>query len=251
MSLIAVTSGKGSPGATFISINLAAAMGRQDTEVLLLDLDPFGGDVCAYLGLDPRRGLYPLLRMEGRIPGPERLLEEAEEREGFLAVCGFPEPSDLPTAETLLAALRAAGATGRTVIADLGRVTEATASVAGEAERVLLAVRPDLVSVLGAERALRLLGPVPRERIGVVMSGLEHRRPGDRAEVADALGLSVAGAIPTAARAARKALLAQAPAGTRRLRRGFDSLAAEMPERSEAASAPERAMEAETAEVGA
>jgi Flp pilus assembly CpaE family ATPase len=239
MSVLGVASGKGSPGATFVAVNLAAAMARNGHEALLLDLDPFGGDLCAYLGLDPRRGLYPLLRMEGRVPSPDRLLEEAEERDGFLAVCGFPEPSDLVSTEELLSALRAAAATGRAVIADLGRLTESAAAVAAHADRVLLVVRPDLVSVLGAERAIRLLGAsVPRERIAVLLSGLERRRPGDQAEVADAVGLPVEAVVPADARGARKALLAQAPAAGRRLRRAFDSLAAGALE-----PAPERAPE--------
>lgn len=253
MSLLAVTSGKGSPGATFLAVNLAAAMARKGEEVLLLDLDPFGGDVCAYLGLDPRRGLYPLLRMEGRIPGSDRLLQEAEEREGLLAMCGFPEPSELAAPEALHAALYAGRATGRIVIADLGRTTEAAGSVAAEADRVLLAVRPDLVSVLGAERAIRLLEPsVPKDRIAAVLSGFDRRRPGDRAEVADALRVPIAGAVPNVPRGARKSLLAQAPAATRWLRRAFDALAARIGEPAtepEAVSEPEGGTDA--VEVGA
>ena len=54
MSAIAVCSGKGSPGTTFVAVNLAAASARAGEQVLLLDLDPAGGDLC-YLGLDPRR----------------------------------------------------------------------------------------------------------------------------------------------------------------------------------------------------
>jgi MinD-like ATPase involved in chromosome partitioning or flagellar assembly len=236
MSVIAVASGKGSPGATFVAVNIAAAMARRGSEVLLLDLDAFGGDVCAYLKLDPRRGLYPLLRMEGGIPGSDRIIQEAEERDGFLAVCGVPEPSDVASPEAFVAALRGGRATGRTVVADLGRVTASTVSIAAEADVVLLTVRPDLVSVLGADRALRILDvSVPRERVALVLSGLERRRPGDRAEVADALGVPIAAALPPDAHGARKALLAQAPATTPRLRRAFDSLAAEIAEGATAA----------------
>lgn len=252
MSLIAVTSGKGSPGATFVAVNLAAAMARAGEEVLLLDLDPSGGDVCCYLGLDPRKGLYPLLRMEGGIPGAERLLEEAEERAGFLAVCGFPEPSDLASPEVLQAAIRAGRDSGRIVVADLGRVSKAAASVASEAGRLLLVVRPDLVSVLGAERAMRVLEPsVGRDRIGAVISGLERRRPGDRAELKDALGLPIAGALPADTRGARKALQAQSRAATRGLRRAFDSLATSLGGGAEAPTDEEPAAAVEPMEARA
>jgi Flp pilus assembly CpaE family ATPase len=229
VSTVAVCSGKGSPGATFAATNLAAAMAGIGMGVLLLDLDPAGGDVCCYLGLDPRKGLYPLLRMEGIPTEPERLLAEAEERSGFLVVSGFPDACELGgSPETLVAVLRTAKLSGRDVVVDIGRVSEVSASPAAEADLVILVVRPDLVSVLGAERALRCLEPagVSRERVVAVVCGLERRRPGDRTEVADALGLPVLGAVPLDRRRMRKALLAQAPASARRFRRAFGGLAA-------------------------
>ncbi len=247
MSTVAVCSGKGSPGATFVATNLAAAMSRNGMDVLLLDLDPAGGDICCYLGLDPRKGLYPLLRMEGIPTDPDRLLAEAEERSEFLASCGFPEASELASPETLMAVLRTAKQSGRTVVADMGRVAKANAALAAEADSVIVVVRPDLVSVLGAERVVRCLeaAMVSRERLAAVVCGLERRRPGDKAEIADALGLSVLGAVPLDRRGARKALLAQAPASTRKLRRAFTGLAANLqhfraePDRATEASAPE------------
>jgi Flp pilus assembly CpaE family ATPase len=248
MSTLAICSGKGSPGATFLATNMAAAIGRIGMDVLLLDLDRAGGDVCCYLGLDPRKGVYPLLRMEGIPTEPERLIAEAEERSDFLALAGLPEASELGSPETLVAVLRTAKLSGRTLIADIGRVSEANASLAAEADLVVLVVRPDLVSVLGAERALRCLeeATVTGEKLAAVICGLERRRPGDRAEVADALGLSVLGAIPLDRRGARKALLTQAPASTRTLRRAFGGLAATV-QHSLAESSP--ATEARAAEL--
>jgi flagellar biosynthesis protein FlhG len=228
LSAIAVCSGKGSPGATFVAANLAAALSRANEETVLLDLDPAGGDLCCYLGLDPRRGLYPLLRMEGTISGTARLLTEAEERSGFRAVGGFPESSELASTGVLAGALAAASASGRIVVADLGRVFETNAPIVAKCDLVLLVVRADLVSVLGAERALRQLEAegTRRERVTVVVSGHEKRRPADLAEVGEALRLPVLGAVPLDQRGARKALLSQSPAATRRLRRAFDALAA-------------------------
>lgn len=239
MSTVAVCSGKGSPGATFVSTNLSAAMARIGMDALLLDLDPAGGDVCCYLGLDPRRGLYPLLRMEGTPTDPERLLAEAEERSGFLALCGFPEAWELGSPETLMSVLNTASGSGRTLVADIGRVSEATASLAAEADLVILVVRPDLVSVLGAERAVRCLeaARVSRDKLAAVVCGLERRRPADRAEIADALGLPVVGAVPLNRRGARKALLAQTTASTWRLCRAFGGLARAI-QRSLAESGP-------------
>ena len=226
MTIVAIPSGKGSPGGTFVAVNLSAAMARAGRKVLLLDLDTSGGDVSCYLGLDPRRGLYPLLRLEGETPTPDSLLAEAEERSGFLAVSGLPESGDVAS-EVFVRILQAARSTGRTVVADLGRPTDALEAAIREADRVSVVVRPDLVSVLGAQRALRRLGAagVSPERVGVIISGLDRRRPGDRAEVQGALRVQVLHAIPFDRRGARKALLEQAPARTKRLRAAFDALA--------------------------
>jgi Flp pilus assembly CpaE family ATPase len=228
LSAIAVCSGKGSPGATFVAANLAAALSRANEETVLLDLDPAGGDLCCYLGLDPRRGLYPLLRMEGTISGTARLLTEAEERSGFHVLSGLPESSDLASPGVLAEALGAASASARIVVADLGRIFETNAPIAAKCDLVLLAVRADLVSVLGAERALRHLEAegTHRERVTVVVCGHEKRRPADLAEVGEALRLPVLGAVPLDRRGARKALLSQSPSATRRLRRAFDVLSA-------------------------
>lgn len=226
MSAIVICSGKGSPGATFVAVNLTAALARAKQDAVLLDLDPAGGDLCCYLGLDPRRGLYPLLRMEGSVSGGSRLLAEAEERSGFRVVGGFPEPSELASPDVLASALAAASAPDRVIVADIGRVTTANAPIAAHPELVLLVVRADLVSVLGAERALRRLeaAGTDSERVRAVVSCHERRRPADLAEVGEALRLPIVGTVPVDRRGARKALIAQRPAATRRLSRAFDAL---------------------------
>lgn len=253
MSAIVVCSGKGSPGATFVAVNLADALARADGDTILLDLDPAGGDVCCYLGLDPRRGLYPLLRMEGGVPGRGRLLDEAEERSGVHVIGGFPDSSDLATRDVLRAAVRAAEGQDRTVVADIGRVSRTNAPVAAEAAIVLLVLRADLVSVLGAERALRHLDAagVSRDRIRVVVCGHERRRPADLVEVGEALRLPVVAAVPFDRRGARRALLVQRPASSRRLVRAFDALS-KAARRAVASHVPDgqRAPKRELTEVG-
>ena len=253
MSAIVVCSGKGSPGATFVAVNLAASLARAKQNAVLLDLDPAGGDLCCYLGLDPRRGLYPLLRMEGSVSGPGRLLAEAEERSGVHVVGGFPEASELASPDVLLGALAAARAPDRIVVADIGRVATANAPIAARAELVILVVKADLVSVLGAERALRQLeaAGANRERIGAVVSWHERRRPADLAEVGEALRLPIVGAVPADRRGARKALIAQLPVATHRLVRAFDAISKAARRTLPDAPAEREAAAPELAEVSA
>lgn len=227
MSVVAVCSGKRSPGATFLAVNLACALVESGQPALLIDLDGDGGDLAAHLGLDPRRGLYPLLHLEGRGPTPEALLREAEARGRLLCLAGFARADDADP-EAMLAILEAARATGRLIVADLGRVRPASAHVPRAADLVLIAVRPDLATVFGAERAIDLLvrAGVERDRMAVVVTGWQPARLGDLSEVSEALRLEVMAAIPLDDRAARKALLAQTPLMTGRAARAFSSLAA-------------------------
>jgi len=227
MSTVAVCAGKGSPGATFVAVNLAAAMQRQGDETLLLDLDPSAGDIAAYLGLDPRRGVYPLLKMDAKLPTSEGLLKESEEREGMLVVGGFPEMLPIVAPDILSYFVKLGADTGRAVVADLGRVGGDTPTALKGAQKVLVVVRPDLVSVLGAERAIRVLerGGISHDAISVVICGIERRRPGDVQEVADALHLPILGTIPLHRAHSRKALVGQAAISEGPLAKAFRSLA--------------------------
>lgn len=226
MNAVAICSGKGSPGATFVAVNLAAALAR-DREVMLLDCDPSGGDLAAYLGLDPRRGLYPLLQMDSSSPDAATLMHEAEERAGFATVCGFPDACTGSSVWKIPEVVRAARRTERFVMVDLGRVSERTPVLAAEADVLVLVVRPDLVSVAGAERALRQLASreFPLDRVRAVVSGVERKRPGDVAEVSSALGVPVLGSLPFDRRETRKAMVSQTPVTKGRLARAFAELA--------------------------
>lgn len=227
MSAIAVCAGKGSPGATFVAVNLATAMQRQGDEILLLDLDPSGGDIAAYLGLDPRRGVYPLLKMDAKLPTSDGLLKESEERDGMLVVGGFQEMMAVVAPDILSYFIKLGTETGRGVVADLGRVGTDTATAIKGAQHVLVVVRPDLVSVLGAERAIRILerGGVSRDAIAGVICGIERRRPGDVREIAEALRVPILGTIPLHRAHARKSLVGQAPVARGPLAKAFRSLA--------------------------
>lgn len=225
MSLVAVCCGKGSPGCTFVSVNLASAL--SDDEVLLIDLDPQGGDLVAYLGLDPGRGLHPLTQVEGS-PTPQALLKEAECRGPLMCLGGFPR-SDEANFDVLSEVLLAAAATGCTVIADLGRVGLSTAQLLTAADLVLLTARPDLVGVYGARRAIDNLRRFGVDaRLTAVISGWERRRPADLAEATEALGIPVIGAIPLDPNEARRALNAQRPLERGPAAKAFAALASEV-----------------------
>ena len=94
MRLVAVTGGKGGPGATTLAVGLAGAWAAAGQSVLLVDLDPAGGDVAAHLPVaDVRRGVAPLLGSPGVPPGPAAVLAEVAQvnrRVGYAGWSGSP-----------------------------------------------------------------------------------------------------------------------------------------------------------------
>lgn len=229
MRSIAVCSGKGSPGATFVAVNLAYAMASASRPALLLDLDPNGGDVAGYLGLDPRKGLYPMSLLGRGNFSAETLQAEIEERCGIPCIGGFPRATDFDSA-LLLQIMAAACGTGREVVADVGRIDRRSAEVAAAADRVLLVARPNLISVHGADRAKEiLLGTgVDPDRLRLVVNGWEWRRAADVAEIGNNLGVPVLRMIPLGNKGARRALQAQTPIQNGRLAKAFAGLAAQI-----------------------
>lgn len=228
MSVLAVGCGKGSPGATFVAINLAFALCGEDRSVLLLDLDPHGGDMASYLGLDPRRGLFPLMHLEGKAPSSDTLRREAELRGGVLCLAGYPRAEDAD-AEMIDAVLTASSEATPLVVADLGRITPTTARLFANADHVLIAVRPDLVGVFAARRAVETLSRAnPTGQIAAVVTGWEWRRAADLAESVEALDTKVVGSIPMDRHEARRALLTQAHLSHGPASKAFTSLAHEV-----------------------
>lgn len=221
--------GKGAPGSTFVAINIAAAMATKNRQVVLVDLDLHGGDLAAYLGLDPRSGLHPLMRLEGKHPGLDTILGEAQKRAGVACIPGFPsaETSDLEMFTSVFETLHRCE---QIVIADVGRITPATAPIVSKAGGVLLVVRPDVVGVYAARRCIDTLKQASEEEppLAAVVNGWEWKRSGDLAETVDALSIPVAGTIPFDRAEAHRALTNQRPLRKGKVMRAFRPMAAEL-----------------------
>lgn len=196
--IVCVTGGKGGPGATVLAINLAVELSRRGRDCLLVDLDPCGGDIGAYLDpqrVDPRRGLLPLLKLERATVSKEAVEGECQRiGDHLLVLLGFirPEPDLLRgRIENLL---RSAMRVAETVVVDLGRLVPGSPSLEActVGDHFLMAVRPDLQGALAAERALALAP----DQTEVVATSVRRRGAADVVELSQALGKPVAAAIP-------------------------------------------------------
>lgn len=156
--LVAVASGKGGVGKTFLSITLAHALARAGRRVLLFDGDLGLANIDIQLGLIPERDLA------ARIATPEGMLGAIQP----CPACGFDwlpgrsgaaHLANLPEAALgrLLDGLREATARYDTVIADLAAGIDPPARrIAAAADTLLLVATDDPTSLTDAYAVLKL-----------------------------------------------------------------------------------------------
>lgn len=198
--ILGVTGGKGGPGATVLAANLAVAVARTGRRCLLVDLDPFGGDIGAYLGperLDPKRGLLPLLKLERAAIACEAVERESQEvAPGLTVLLGSLRPAADLLAGRTVDLLCSADRTTDVVVADLGRSVPSSPVLDGlsEVDGLFVAARPDLQGALAAERTVAVIGE--EASIQIVATKVRRRRAADVAELSEALGRPIVASVP-------------------------------------------------------
>ncbi len=204
MSLIAVGSAKGSPGATILCALLARELGRRGDahgdHTVLIDGDADGGDLVWLLDLDPVPGVATLT-LQGRHGIDEAMLSAHAQRSPQLpsvdVLPGIAGSAQRPVLEWLVRPLLAVARTSkRPMVIDCGRLTAesaATTALLAGANRVLLVCRPDTSSLVHARSALASLASAEAPALAVI-GGDEGGD--DPRELADALGHPVAGVVP-------------------------------------------------------
>ncbi len=200
MSLIAVGSVTGAPGATTLALALALQLAVEPDGApgpILLDADVDGGDLALRLGLDPIPGLGTLA-LAGRHGLDEDTLVAHSQRArglpGVDVVPGIAGRAQAPTLEWVASPLAAlAPRCRRPLLVDVGRVGAATSSrpILTAADRVLVVCRSDTASVVHARSGMAALAAAGLTSSAVVVAG-EHHLSG---ELAAALGRPIAAAI--------------------------------------------------------
>lgn len=204
MSLVAVGSAKGSPGAT----TLVAALGSvwpASAGVLLAELDPAGGDLAIRLGLPAEPGLVTLAAEGRRGVTPELVWEHTSSFPGSEVAHVLAGPASADQATAALAAVGGklaevlAGLADVDVLADCGRLDPGSPAlaVARRADLVVVVARSSVAEIRHLSTrvaALRLRAPVALVLVG--------DRPYGVAEVAGAVGVEALGAVAHDARGA-------------------------------------------------
>ena len=191
--LICIAGGKGSPGAT----SLALALALSDSEpVTLVDADPDGGDLAAWLGISATPGLVSLAAAVRHSFAGGEFARHVQHVQTGIKLLGSPSsPEQVEASLTSLgrpfAQILAAGP----AIADIGRWRSGSPAteLVRTAHTVVLVVHPTVAGVAHARYQYEDL----TTRCPNVVVACRGDRPYDGAEVAEVIGCASAFSIPT------------------------------------------------------
>lgn len=176
---LAVTSGKGGAGKTFVSANLGAALARQGHKVLVLDADLGLANLDVVLNLPPHVTLHDVL--SGRCKLDEAILPGPCGMSVLLAGSGMVEYSRLTPQlrEDLQRLLDDLMPRYDQVILDTGAgISDVVLYTVSLAHEVLLVVTPEPTSMTDAYATLKVLATQQsRRHVQVVVN--QTRRPGE------------------------------------------------------------------------
>lgn len=230
MTVVAIWSARGSPGATTTALALAAAWppGRN---VVVVEADAAGGELVCHMGLWADPSLVTLAAQSRSSVTTEGLWAHAQPLgdTGVRAVAAPPDPRRASAALSSLAQASLVHPDTSTgdldVVIDLGRLDPAgpAASVAANAQWSLVVARPNLVEAAHVRERAGALG----REVGLVATGVGPWRAD---ELAESLGLRLVAALPSDPRAARALVGGRSGRGLARtaLVRSAQGLAAEL-----------------------
>jgi secretion/DNA translocation related CpaE-like protein len=214
--VIGVLGGRGGAGASVLAGALAVTAARHGRSTMLIDADPLGGGVDLVLGWEHRDGLrWPALSGAGGHVPADTLVEALPGRSD-LVVLSWDRGEPTMASPAAMAAALDAGRHGRdTVIIDLPRRLDDAAGLAlTVADRAYLVVPAELRACAAAARvAATVLPHCPDLRVVV-------RRPAPgkltSTDVAEAVGLPLAGSFSLEPSIATALERGEPPAGTGR-----------------------------------
>ncbi|MFN2511202.1 MAG: CpaE family protein [Pyrinomonadaceae bacterium] len=170
--VIAVFSGKGGAGVSFLATNLAAAMSKA---TLLIDLNLQAGDAASFLGLKPRYSLADFVTNRTRLDDSliNSLITQHSTRLSLLAAPQEPHESEDIDPAHVTEVLHLLGQRWECLVLDLPHTFDPiTISAFDIADDILLVMTLDIPGIRSTKRALKVFERMgyPRGKIHVVVN---------------------------------------------------------------------------------
>ncbi|MCM2347649.1 MinD/ParA family protein [Acidovorax soli] len=177
--IIAVTSGKGGVGKTFVSANLAAALTRRGQRVLVLDADLGLANLDVVLNLHPKITLHDVFTGEASLQ--DAIIQAPGGFSVLLAGLGMVEHSCLASEvrNQFLHVIQAITPNYDVVLLDTGAgISDVVLFSVSLASEVLIVATPEPTSLTDAYAAIKALAmQQKRQHVGMVIN--QAARPGD------------------------------------------------------------------------
>jgi flagellar biosynthesis protein FlhG len=185
--IIAVTSGKGGVGKTFVTANLAAALSQAGSRVLVMDADLGLANMDIVLNLTPRVTLHEVLMGEDKL---ENVILQAPGGFSVLpAGSGLAEYSRLTSEvrERLRQVLEELGVRYDCLLIDTGAgIADLVLYVASLADEILIVTNPEPTALADAYATIKLLSMQQhRKTLDLVIN--QVRKPGEGRTLANQL----------------------------------------------------------------
>jgi flagellar biosynthesis protein FlhG len=177
--VLAVTSGKGGVGKTFVSANLAAALARQGRRVLVLDADLGLANLDILLNLAPKITLHDVFT--GKSSLEDAILPAPGGFSVLLAGSGMVEYSRMTpeVREQLLAVIDKVAPRYDDILLDTGAgISDVVLYAVSLADQVLLVVTPEPTSMTDAYATIKVLATT-QDRHHVQLAVNQTRKQGE------------------------------------------------------------------------
>lgn len=196
--VVAVFSGKGGAGVSFLGTNLAAAVGAP---TVLVDLNLQAGDAASFLGLTPKYSLADLARNRSRLDD-SLITSMLTPHSAQLSLVAAPDeaheaeeirPEDIPEILHLL------GKKFECVVLDLPHTFDPiTIAALDLADDILLTLTLDIPGIRSTKRALKVFDRLgyPRQKVSVIVNRWSKSIDVELHKVEGHLGEQLIGFVP-------------------------------------------------------
>jgi pilus assembly protein CpaE len=196
--VVAIFSGKGGTGVSFLATNLAVAM---NVPTLLVDLNLQSGDDALFLGLEPRYSLSDFVANRSRLDDSliNSLITSHSANLALLAAPLEPQESEEIEPEHVTEILHLVSQRYARVLLDLPHTFDPiTIAALDIADDILLVMAVDIPGIRGTRRALSVLDRLgyPRSRIHIAVNRWSKHSDVELRKVEAHLGQQFIGFVP-------------------------------------------------------